>query len=86
MKKIGLAISLAFLFSIIISCSDKLKNDARKAYELMEKSKDAITEHNFEDADRYYQQYKEIEDHYKNTDESQAFEKAFWDYASSNKN
>lgn len=86
MKRIGLCLSLVLLFLVTISCSDKLKSDVREAHELMGKSIEATLAHDYETADKFFQQYKEIENHYKSEDKLPTFEKAYWEYVSANKN
>lgn len=84
MKRFGflLAISFAGLFG---ACSS-VDSDARKAADLMDKSMEATLEYNFEDAEKYFKQYKEIEDKYKNLPEHKEFEEAYWKYKFKEKN
>lgn len=46
----------------------------------MDKSMEATLEYDFEEAEKYYKQYKEIEDKYKNRPEQSDFERAYWQY------
>lgn len=86
MKELRLCIGLVFLFLTITACSDKLKSDAEEAHELMQKSIKATLDHDYEAADDFFRKYKEIENHYKNADNFQAFEKAYWELKADNKN
>ncbi len=64
---------------MLFACSS-VDSDAKKAAELINKSKEATLEYDFEEAGEYYKQYKEIEDKYKNRPEQREFEKAYWQY------
>ena len=46
----------------------------------MDKSMEATLEYDFEEAGKYFRQYKEIENKYKNTPEQGKFEEAYWKY------
>lgn len=81
-----LCFSLFLLLFLMSSCSDGLKDDAIRSHELMLKSEEAIKEYDFESADKYFQEYKEIENKYLNTDKYEAFEKAYWENVTKAKN
>lgn len=80
-----LLIGLILLSTLFASCSKNVKDDAKEAYELMEKSKEATLEYDLDSAHKYYQQYKEIENKYKDTPDQKAFEEAFWKYGTETK-
>jgi hypothetical protein len=68
-----------FSVCVLFACSS-VDSDAKKAAGLMDKSMEATLEYDFEEAEKYYKQYKEIEDKYKNRPEQSDFERAYWQY------
>lgn len=77
-KRVGFLVVICFA-GFFGACSS-VDGDAKKAAGLMDKSMEATLEYNFEDAEKYFKQYKEIEDKYKNRPERKEFEEAYWKY------
>ncbi|MFR9165413.1 MAG: hypothetical protein ACLVKO_03955 [Dysgonomonas sp.] len=57
-----------------------MKKDAERAAELVNKSKEATLNYDLESAEKFYKEYQEIKNKYKNTDNNNEFEKTYWEY------
>ncbi len=76
MKRIFISLYLVFLLA---GCSS-IDSDAEKAAGLMNESLKLVKQYNLDESDKYFQQYKQIEKKYKDTDKYQEFEKAYKQY------
>jgi len=80
------AFFVVLLLCIMVSCSDKVNDDAIRARELILKSESAVTAYDFETAEKYFREFKDIENKYRGTGKYEAFEKAYWNCMTEGKN
>lgn len=74
------------LILVTVSCSDSVNDDALRAHELMKKSEAATAGYDFATAEKYFREFKDIQDKYRDTDKYDAFEKAYWKCVAEGKN
>lgn len=74
-------LSVAFLaFSAFLSSCSSVKSDAKDAATLVAESLEYTRDGNLKKAEQCYKEYREIEAKYKNTDNYEAFVKAYNEY------
>lgn len=74
-----LSVAFLALSSLLSSCSS-VKSDAKDAATLVAESLEYTRDGNLEKAEERYKEYREIEARYKNTDNYEAFVKAYNEY------
>lgn len=84
MNRIYIFILIVAAFALLCGCGASVDSDAKDAAEMMQKSLDLSTEYELEKANEYFQQYKEIEKKYLNTDKHKEFTEAYWKYFTRN--
>ncbi len=84
MTRLNIFILIIAIFALLCGCGSSVDSDAKNAAEMMRKSLDFSTEYELEKANEYFQQYKEIEKKYLNTDKHKEFTEAYWKYFTGN--